>query len=197
MKIFKWFIGVFIFISLIACKKSDKAIQAPTQETPLQNLVTTKFLDTIQVVNNGKFEEGFSFSTSKNGKITKLGCYMPNNLTYRVTIWDSATQTFTQTAVKVTDSTKFNYVDITPIYITANRTYYATINNTVGGVRKNDFRLGKKPNINFNYPIKSGSISMKAYVDNIGCNTTCFPNNMMSYNISLYGVPDFVFEPEN
>ena len=59
---------------------------------------------------------------------------MPDGLTYRVALWDSTTKNLiVAVSVKVTDSTKFTYTDISPIPIVANKKYVVSINNTVGG----------------------------------------------------------------
>jgi len=193
----KLVITAFVCVSILACKKnSTTPPPVKKQETPLQNLVTTKFIDSVTIMNNGNFEIGYRFSSNKNGHITKLGCYMPDGLTYRVALWDSTTKNLiVAVSVKVTDSTKFTYTDISPIPIVANKKYVVSINNTVGGSNRNYFILRRKTPNTLTFPLTNASIMIEAQQE-FSCSTLCFPQNAYT-NGYLTGVPDFVFEPDN
>lgn len=178
-------------LSILACKKNS----AKEPETPLQSLVYTNFLDSLRVVNPGSLEIGYSFLTTQDGHITKFGCHMPNKGTYRVALWDNDSKMYKDTAlINVTDSTKFNYVDIKPIQIIANKIYVISINNTFGGIAKEYFVAGKKPNVTFDLPIfyKSTIIAAMRYIET---SELTFPNKI-SIRGTINGIPDFVFVPD-
>ncbi|HPI00211.1 MAG TPA: DUF4082 domain-containing protein [Chitinophagaceae bacterium] len=196
MRNIKSLILVFVFISSIACKENITKTSVK-QEIPLQGLVSRKILDTVMLTDDiESWEQGYRFSSSKNGRITKLGCYMPNNLTYRVALWNCNTEDLIAAIpVKVTDSTKFNYQDITPIPIEANKEYLITINNTINNSTKSFFKLGIRstPYNEITFPITSGLIKIEAG-HMASTKTLRYPaDQFITYK--LYGAPDFVFEP--
>lgn len=195
------FIIFLTYISIMGCK--ENSTQPPIsaskkQETPLQTLVANKTFDTVIV--NGEIdarEQGFRFSSLKNGNIIKLGCYMPNNLTYRVSLWDCDTKDLiTAIPIKVIDSTKFNYQDIIPISIKANKEYLITINNRINNNPEKVFVLGIKSTVynEITFPIKTGLITIEA--EHMAPSETLIYPTSEFIVYKLYGIPDFVFEPE-
>ena len=78
----------------------------PAKATISNNLV----VDSAFSVPNPSYEFGNKFYISKNGKITKLGCRMPQIGSYRVSLWDFATTNLiTATTISVTDTAQFKY----------------------------------------------------------------------------------------
>lgn len=182
-----------LFTIALSCTKNNTPSKTVKAETPAQALINNNFLDSTNIFAHGPHELGYRFYSSKNGRITKIGCYVPRNLPYRVTLWDSATkQILALATIPVTDSTKFTYKDILPINIEANKKYIISINNFIDGVNKQRFQLTRKaPNV-LSFPINIGTITI-LHGMYTGCSTTCFPE----YNDNetfLTGFPDFVIE---
>lgn len=188
---FVLWISILVVVT-IGCNKSE--ISQVKIEIPVQTLLNKKFLDSIQVSNDTTYEIGYQFRSSKPGRITKIGCFVPQNLPYRVSLWDNATQDIlVSTTVQVTDSTKFTYKDIAPIKIEANRSYIITVNNYIFGTTKKYFVLYKKPSNQFNLPINIGTITILRNLYAFCNATTCFPT-IQNGSFYLTGVPDFAIE---
>lgn len=194
MKPYLFILPIALFTIVISCKKNNITVQAKA-ETPMQTIINSNFLDSPIIYENGPYELGYRFKSTKNGFITKIGCYVPQNLPYRVSLWDSATQELlVSTTLSVTDSTKFTYKDIAPVNIEAGKKYVISINNFVNGSIVKRFAFYRKAPY-FNQPIFPINIGIITVVNGVfkNCRTTCFPNNEDGDNY-LNGFPDFVFQ---
>lgn len=180
-------------IFFIACNKNSNS-NTPTikTETPLNALIKNGFLDsTITFTNSTSFEMGYSFSSSKNGILTQLGGLFPDKKSYRVALWDSASQTLLDSAIiQVRDTSKFNYTAISPINIIAKRKYIITTNNQ-DGAKRYFILLRKVPN-QLQLPVQSGNITIHQEMEK-RCSQACFP--IVNSSIFLPGMPDFEFKP--
>lgn len=193
----KYFLAITIIlvIAVVSCKKNN-TLQVKT-ETPLQALVNSKFLDSIQSTYTVPVESGYEFTAIKNGRITKIGCYVPQNRHYRVSLWDSTQELLISTTISITDSTKFTYKDILPINIEANKKYIISIGDY--GHKTFTFYNKKYPNNNQSiFPILVKNITLLNHRSSVcpAGTPSCFPMNVNIYGSNfIEGGPDFVFEP--
>ena len=142
------------------------------------------------------FEFGNKFYASRNGKITKLGCKMPVPGNYRVSLWNfTTTDLITATTIITTDSTQFQYNDISAVEITANTRYVISFNNTISSVPKRYFLYYKYPlGLTSIYPFTIGSITFETLQEKASA-VSVFPDVVNpSDQTVLGGVPDMQFE---
>lgn len=190
--LFLLLIGVGI---LGGCTKKESGpttkTENPAQATISNNLV----LDTFLAYGASSFEFGNKFYSSKNGKITKLGCRMPSVGSYRVSLWDfNTTNLITATTITVTDTSQFKYNDISAVDVTANTRYLVSINNTSSGVAKKYFLFFKKPGTSTIYPFTTGSITYET-LQEISSAISTFPSAVVNSDQQYFGgVPDMQFE---
>ncbi|MCB0507489.1 MAG: DUF4082 domain-containing protein [Bacteroidetes bacterium] len=197
MKKITYFLSLMLTITLatISCTKdgTNTTIENPAKTTISNNLV----VDSVVTLVNSSWEFGNKFYSSKNGKITKLGCRTPEIGSYRVSLWDFSTQNLiTATTIAITDTSQFKYNDISPVDITANTRYVISINNTSGGVAKRYYIYFNKTNITNIYPFTTGSITYET-VQEKSSSISIFPE-VVNGNDQKYfaGIPDFQFEYE-
>ncbi len=194
MKIMKK-LTLFIVICiglLIGCTKETgpaTKTENPAKATISNNLV----VDSAFSISSPSYEFGNKFYVSKNGKITKLGCRMPQIGSYRVSLWDFATTNLiTATTISVTDTAQFKYNEISPVDIVANTRYVISINNNVGGIAKQIFVFNKKPGLLDIYPFTTGSITYETLQVKLSA-SSIFPDIVGNLKI-FAGVPDLQFE---
>ena len=178
------------------CSKDKKntIIENPLKATiESENIVDTFYA----IIGTGiNYEFGNKFYASRDGRITKLGCKMPQNGSYRVSLWNFATTNLiTATTITTTDSTSFFYNNISPVSITTGNRYVISINNTDAGIAKRYYIYFKKPTISDAiYPFTKGSITFEDFQTTVSISPT-YPSTINpSYQTILAGVPDFQFE---
>jgi hypothetical protein len=197
-------IPVLLLVVFIAssCKKTETKMVTNTVvttdtvtaiETPFKTTIAKGILVDSVEIDNGQFEEGNIFFSSKNGVITKLGAIFPQHGTYKVTIWDAVQDTVMASAeVVCSDSTQFAYTSITPLHIIANQQYMLCNNSSDG---PSPYSYYTYENNFFNlllYPYSVGSIT-------IGSNyyypsaTSVFPTITDNYEFLN---SDFVFQAD-
>ena len=87
----KLLISFFLLgLLLNACKKDDAIVTKPS-ESPLAKILEDKTW-TQATFSNGPYELGYIFSASLKGKITQVGCRMPDLGIYTVSIWEEGTK---------------------------------------------------------------------------------------------------------
>ena len=181
-------IAIVVTLTIFSCGKTT----TPVTENPAKETIDSKVVvDSAFILNNGDYEFGNQFYSSRNGMITKLGCKVASKGNFRVSLWDFITQNqIAATTINVTDTTVFIYNSISPITITANTRYVVSLNN--GSLPyyiyfKTPNYIG--PSI---YPFTSGSIT---YIDfrEIAAAAPTFPTTVGSQYI-FGGVPDIQFE---
>jgi len=84
---------LFTVLFLSSCSNDDNNGGGPPQY-PMKSLIESGHMSVnSQNVNSAStFEIGYHFKSFKNGKITALGIRVPNNDTYRVTLWNNDTE---------------------------------------------------------------------------------------------------------
>lgn len=164
-------------------------------ETPVDSIITKfSIIDSLPVysVGSGSYEIGSEFYASDSGVITKLGCLCPvKNQTYTVSLWDFNSDTLIASAnVTCVDSIHFSYASITPVYITANKNYIISYNNTVGGVGQGYYFPSLKGDSTLAFPFSDGSIT---FVNSYYASSTSsvFPTNLQNDYLAPV---DFVFQ---
>jgi hypothetical protein len=176
-----------------ACKKSAD-VSIPPSETPVKTTYTQKIVyDTVEIF-PGSYEFGYKFYSSKNGKISQLGCLAPVKGNIRVSLWDFDSKDLITAVTINSDSTSFQYVDIPAVSIVANKRYVISLNSHANGVSR--YSLGrKKPSSNI-YPFSSGSVTFEA-LQQIESTTSKFPAQVLpTSQVYLGGFSDFKLQVE-
>ena len=176
---------IIISVSLASCKKSDDALpsEKPTQAFLKDSTVT------FSKGNLGNYELGFKFYSSKAGSINQLGLYVPEAGVYAVSIWDFDSKALlAQKVITVSTSSTYQYENITPLLIVANKKYVLSYNTN----SKLYFRNMSKTNTAL-YPFTKGNITIEGNYYSPST-TSIFPLtlNNLSY---FFGFPDFNFQP--
>lgn len=191
--LFLLLIGIGI---LNSCSKKETG---PTTkiENPLNASLASGQIDSIKTYNGGSYEFGNKLYFSKNGSITKLGCKLPYKGNIRVSFWDYATKDLIAAAtITITDSTKFNYVTISPIAVTANTRYVLSLNNTSGGLARSyygGYRKSGAAVVTNIYPFTIGSITYEAPYYQLS-STSTFPITEDPIKDYIGGFSDLQFE---
>jgi len=180
---------LFFFIGIVAtsCKK-DKTNNNP-METNMDVLLNRIAYHAFDESSTKSYELGFAFSSSKNGKISKLGLKLPENGTYEVSLWDFDSELkLDSVMVTNSDSSKFNYASITPRTIASGKKYVVSVNTT----NKNYFcTTGTLVGL---FPFTSGSITFyDQREDNL--NSVGFPETYIRTN-QYCGIAGFVFQAD-
>jgi len=193
MKNSKTLVSALAFLILIlgACK--DNGDDAP-EIKPSENPMATILQDATwtQKTSTATWELGFIFSTSADGKITQLGCKMPEPGTYTVSLWDQSTKTLLrQKTVEQSSPDKFVSADIDELLLTKDKKYAVSVNTFIGGSAKKYYYV---TNSNSNiFPIVRGSILIQSSAYKSSA-TPKYPDDGGALG-SLYGYPDFTFIP--
>ncbi len=190
----KLLIPFFLLVVLInACKKNETTTPAtkPT-ESPISKILEDKTW-TQSTFSNGPFELGYIFSSSVKGKITQVGCRMPDLGIYTVSIWEEGTKKLVrQKTVEQSSPEKFTLVNVDELIIEKDVKYVISVNTAIGGVKKSYFQISNATaNI---FPIVRGSIVIQKTVYNNGA-TPAFPATG-SFLDKIFGYADFTFIPD-
>lgn len=183
----------FLMITLLvvagACKKGD---DVKPKENPMASLLSESgWTETIG--NYGNFEMGYTFSTSVNGKITQLGCKMPNPGTYTVSLWEKDTKKLLrQKSIEQSSPEKFTLVNVDELVVEKDKRYVVSVNNTIGGQAKSYYII-KNGSSNI-FPLTRGSVLILSAVERGGMSTV-FPENSTVPGY-IAGYSDFTFIPD-
>ncbi|MBX2940087.1 MAG: DUF4082 domain-containing protein [Ferruginibacter sp.] len=194
-------ISIAIILTGSACKKDDEKVRETVTETPLKTSIESKGIVDVTVINGiGPYIFGNKFYTSVDGKITKLGCRMPEMSDYIVTLWDFATKTsLAQATVTTTNADSFSYASISPVTIAASTRHVVpifTIN--AAGVPKMYYHFYKGPTaINSIYPYTYGKVTIEAGLAITSGSAIIMPEYYAPLDLPyIRGVADFQFEYE-
>lgn len=188
----KLLIPFFLLVVLInACKKEDTVAIKPS-ESPMAKILENKTW--TEVVRPAvSWELGYSFSASAKGKITQMGCRMPEPGIYTVSIWNETTKALLrQKAVEQTSPDKFTLVNVDELVIEKDTKYIISLNTVVGAKARTYYRI---TNTNATiFPITIGSIVIQKSLYGAFITPT-FPNSAPELG-QMYGYPDFTFIPD-
>lgn len=183
----------FLFFGLLlnACKKDDAVVTKPN-ESPLAKILEDKTW-TQATFSNGPYELGYIFSASIKGKITQVGCRMPDLGIYTVSIWDEGTKKLLrQKTVEQSSPEKFTLVNVDELVVEKDVKYVISVNTAIGGIKKSYFQIANTTSNIF--PIVRGNIVIQKTVVNDGATPT-FPATR-SYLDKIFGYADFTFIPD-
>lgn len=185
-------------LTLLSCKKEKTKEPDPPAdnlETPLKTAVEAKSpADTIYSQAGSSANFGYKFKSNTEGTIRKLGCRMPVNGTYTVTLWNfSNGLPLAQAMVTVTSAGQFAYASISPaVAITANTSYVISVNNSSSGTAQPYYQMFKKPNTSINiYPFSKGRITIEEPLYKGGAANSMPNMNNMSDFPFIRGIADF------
>lgn len=181
---------LFISAMTLSCKKDedDKGNPNPL-EVGMEELLNRIGYEVYNEDPTDSYEIGFTFSSSKAGKISKLGLKLPENGSYEVSLWDDSTKVkLDSVMVNNTDSSKFNYASITPRSIVADKKYVVSVNTT------NKDYFCSDGNLTGLFPFTKGSLTFYNQVE-ASVNTTTFPSGG-NRTSSYCGIASFVFQAD-
>jgi hypothetical protein len=182
-----FFLTLIVGTVAVSCKEEENPI---VNTNPLENgmeaILSRAAYSAFDEDGDG-YELGFSFSSSKAGKISKLGLKLPQNGTYEVSLWDFDTKAKLD-SVNVTnsDSSRFNYASISPRSIVAGKKYVVSV-FTAG----NDYFCASAPGL---FPFTSGSITVFDQRED-SVDETGFPDATIRTN-NYCGIAGFVFQAD-
>lgn len=183
----KLLLPLFLFgLLLNACKKDDS--NTKPSENPMSKILEDKTW-TLASSTNGPFELGHIFSTITKGKITQLGCQMPEPGIYTVSLWDVNTKKLlAQKAVEQTTANKLTLAGLTEIIIEKDVKYAVSVNSTINGVTK-PYNYAENSSATV-FPFTVGSVIFQSTVYN-SSKVPVFPETFKSKR--LFGYPEFTF----
>jgi hypothetical protein len=186
----------FLLLGLLinACKKDDAAAVKPS-ENPVASLLTDADWK-ITTLNNGKYELGYVFSASTNGKITQVAAQMGEPGIYTVSIWDATTKALLrQKSLEQSSPSKFTLATVDELVIEKDKKYLVSINNTINNVAKSYSVLAKTAGgTSTIFPISRGSIIIQKSVYSASA-TPVFPATDFSSSNTFFGFADITFIP--
>lgn len=188
MKI-QYSILVLAVLVVFSCSKNDDAaIISIAPEYPMKYLmesdVVTLHSTKFNSVNNS--ELGYRFKTFKNGKITALGVRVPDNDTYRVTLWNADSEEILTTAYVTSISGLLSFEDVEPVHINSGTEYFV-------GLNTNDY-YRFSDNGNAMFPAESNNVLILGYSSQFGSGQALPPNTSKTVYL---GVVDVKFTPNN
>ncbi|QHV99432.1 DUF4082 domain-containing protein [Spirosoma endbachense] len=178
-----------LLLGLGACGSKDSP---PPVENPI-----TQYLDADTTLKRAAYgpnaiEFGLVFSATVDGKLTEVGCEMPDPGSYRVSVWDNQTKALLrQKTIEQSSPGKLTMSSIDALALTANKKYIISINSQSGGVNRKYHSVIKKAGGEF-IPFTKGSI----LVYNTSYRTTAmavFPDEINNLKQVVYGYPEFTF----
>lgn len=188
MKIQKLILALVI-LSALSCSKDDDAITVDSSpEYPMKTLMEEGAMELKSTKINGinTHEIGYRFKPFKNGKITALGVRVPENDTYRVTLWNADTQEILKTAYVTSTSGLLSFEDIEPIQIQSGTEYFIAVNT-------NDYYVFND-NGNSIFPVESNNVLIVGYSAQFGANQA-LPQSVIK--TAYLGMVDIKFVPNN
>ncbi|MBJ6368669.1 DUF4082 domain-containing protein [Snuella sedimenti] len=180
---------ILIGILFTSCSKDDDLdVIEQTPQYPMKTLIETGHMELKSTMQQWvfSFEVGYKFKAFKNGKITALGIRVPNNDTYRVTLWNAETEEVLVTKNIVSSSGLLSFEAINPVNVTSGVAYFVSVNT-------NDYYTFNDSG-NVMFPVESGDILITGYGVRSGTN----PDQVMptQYSKTSYvGVVDIKFMP--
>ena len=162
-----------------SCSKDDNpapVVLAPLQDPLSGYLTASGFIQkTINQVNAGNYEFGYSFIPSVNGKMTEIVVKIPDaQSAMRVTIWDKAARTVIRTETIDLPSSGVEAIkQIVAIDLIKDKEYFITYNG-------NDwYQRSKTDNSAATYPFTVGDIKVTSYAFSSGTAQT-MPNTVVT-----------------
>ncbi|SDX99383.1 protein of unknown function [Lutibacter oricola] len=195
MKTLKSILVLAVLIStIISCSKNDEEdelILTVDPQYPLKELIFNGEVEQVYTYINKPFklEVGYKFKTFKNGEITALGVRLPDNESYRVTLWNADTEEILATQQVLSSAGILSFENIEAVQITSGTNYFVSVNTS----DYYSFKNAESGEIDI-FPIESGDVLITAYGNYVGVNQI-LPT---TYSESSYlGMVDIKFIPNN
>jgi hypothetical protein len=185
---------LILMASGTSCKKSCATTPPEAENGLFARAIFANGSYNITTTGTGGYEYGMKFNVTRNGRVTKLGCKMPNTGSYRVTLWDaSVTPQVVIGQTTITQSAKqlLTFNSIGAVGLTTGKDYFISIYSTGAW----NYILPSAGG-NISYPISTGSVSIKGYQWSSSATGTpiVFPtNNDLTY---IAGIPDIEFQAD-
>jgi len=180
--LFYLFAALFLFVS---CNDDSAAAPPPAVDT-IADFTSGLFLQSSPI-NSGDYEFGLEFSSTVAGSITEFKLNLPDTDTYRVTLWNAATETvITDEMVSATANIE-SVKAITPVAIAANAKYMITVQSDDWNEYYSDDTASTDV-----VPATVGNFTFHRYGYNGGTAQDfpdVFPNNYYA------GIASFTFQP--
>lgn len=136
MKAFAGLLVVLILLGLGSCRDKSVDKQIEREEVTKARIVTSLIANREDLITEIKSEQeglelGTKFSVIYGGKLTELGCRMPEPGQYRVTLWDfNSKKMLHQVLVdqRVSDDVRMEQIE--PITLTADKKYVVSVNTS-------------------------------------------------------------------
>jgi hypothetical protein len=163
------------------CSKDDDEPQVNPLATYINEAGFNE--ETINFINSGDYEFGYSFIPTVNGKMKAIVAKIPDAHTdMRVTIWDAETETVLRTELITVEADVEVTKKITALSLTKDKEYMITFNS-------NDWYDHRRADSsNATYPFTSGDIIVTGYGYAGGTTQTfpvTYPNNYYAGDVSF------------
>lgn len=171
-----------------SCSKDDDSPEPVSQVAPINNIFFIDYPFSFKSTGSGYYEYGFTFKVAKKGKVTKLGCRMPEDGNYRVALWDSTSKSYMVEKTITAKGSELKLESITPMPLQAGTTYLITIYSNLAW-----YQFNKLDGSTIKYPLVKGNISLSGYYwksSSAGA-APVFPTN--KDNTYAAGLPDMEF----
>ena len=186
------FLAATALVLSTSCKKSDDPVVKPAEASPVNKTFFLNIPVTFNATGSGNYEYGFKFNVTQNGRVTKLGCRMPDAGTYRVTIWDaSVTPQVVLGSANITQAAgALTFQGITQVALTTGKDYFVSVWSSGKW-----YEIRPSTAAAFPFPVSIGSVSLKGY-QWIG--SPSLPQKFPTIAETTYvaGLPDFEFQPD-
>ncbi|MDR6195595.1 DUF4082 domain-containing protein [Siphonobacter sp. SORGH_AS_0500] len=198
MKAMITIVGLVLVVLATGCKKGEDAKPSKPAERPMETFLKRTDLTTTNFT-TGRWEVGYVFTGNVPGKITEIGCKLPQTGTYVVTVWDVATKTsLRQKSIEISTPEKMVMASIDPLEITdATKKYLISVNTLSGNVNKPYYIIKKTGGESF-MPFTMGNVTiLQKQSKSITSTTTesVFPTDNIATDL-FTGVADFTFIPD-
>jgi hypothetical protein len=182
-------IAAVVFLSSICCKKNiDRHTYAPISIMFILNYDLRAHYDT----GTTSMEMGYLFSVARKGKIASLGAVMSKEGTYKVTLWDAASQTpLARATVTQSYNGEHQFSPINSVPVTPGISYLVSITARPADAHAFETIDGGA----MHYPLTYGSVSILGYrVKQNPGNAATFPTTEISNYAE--GFPDVAFDAD-
>ncbi|MCP4121304.1 MAG: hypothetical protein GY751_06085 [Bacteroidetes bacterium] len=186
-------LAVMVFISAAAIllfglsSCGDKEILYGDMQTPVASFTPGLFYEGGLLDSPEYFEQGCTMEFLKNGRITNLCVFVPDNGLYRVTLWDASTQTTLVSVNIEAEEARPACVEIVTQLVKAGDRYMVTVHS-------NDRYIYRTTDARPIFPAIVGDVNLIDFGFSIDPDGFEFPDIYDFF--SVWGIADIIFEPE-
>lgn len=182
----------------LSCKKDKTQDPKPDEKegTITKYIEATTELEELMRT-SGPWELGVQISSSTKGKVTKLGCKMPQIGKYIVTVWDADTkEKLRQTEINQTADGSLVLQDITPLAVNAGKKYVVSVNSKdlISSAHKSYYYAANTSRTSW-MPVTAKTVTLHSAQYSFS-GSPVFPEDAINVYDELYGFPEFTFVPD-